>query len=233
MLDLDMTAWVHEKLGSVLASLARIADIAKDPETPDWYRRNLRSHLHPGFYSGLKVLLWSYNRLNDWTPEAAKQPTDHGILGLAALFTELKLPINIDIGTPATDPDDEEDREPSSLDGAPDKLADPWASKLRHAVMYWATYHLASPELPAAEARLLAWIAHGVAGSEYADTALMTRKFLASDVGLSDVDGAAALQSLIEKGIVYEVRQLGDDTRIALRIIVTGLNDPRHEPPTH
>ena len=41
--DVAMANWSAEKLSIVLGDLARIADIAKDPETPDWYRRRLRN----------------------------------------------------------------------------------------------------------------------------------------------------------------------------------------------
>jgi hypothetical protein len=83
---LYMSDWVREKVGNVLGALASIADIAKDPETPAWYKRNLRRHLHRGFADGLKVLLWSYDRTDDWEPDALMQPIEHGTLGLAALL---------------------------------------------------------------------------------------------------------------------------------------------------
>lgn len=38
MIDLNTDAWVCEKLEMALAALGRIADIAKDPETPAWLR---------------------------------------------------------------------------------------------------------------------------------------------------------------------------------------------------
>ena len=229
----DMTGWLQEKVGSVLENLARIADIAKDPETPDWYKRNLRTYVHPAFYNGLKALLWSHDQLDKWTPEAAMQPTEHGSLGLSALLTKLGVPHNVDTGTPATDLHDDEDDEPGRPDEPPGKVENPWATPLRQAAMTHLAYNVASPKLSPGEARLLGWIGYHVGRSEYPDTALIVRKCLYSDVGLSDAVGAVALQDLIDKGCVHVVRQLAEDTRIALRLGVPGLNDPRHEPPTH
>src|SRR5689334_10561828 len=67
--DDRMTGWVVEKLGIVLSDLARIGDIAKDPETPEWYRRRLRSSLHSAFGNALKVLLHALDRVDDWRPD--------------------------------------------------------------------------------------------------------------------------------------------------------------------
>lgn len=72
----DMTAWAFEKIGNVLSSLAALGDIAKDPETPAWYKRNLRRHLHRGFSDGLKLLFWIEDRPPHRTgrPSRAESP---------------------------------------------------------------------------------------------------------------------------------------------------------------
>lgn len=85
------------------------------------------------------------------------------------------------------------------------------------------------------EARVLGWIAYHVCTSEYADIGLLSPEFLGSDVGLSKDDGAAALQGLIDKKIVEKVPELEgiELRRLALRIVVEGLNDRRHAPSVH
>ena len=232
-MDLPMGNWVREKVGLVLEELARIADIAKDPQTPAWYKRNLRQSLFPAFGNGLKVLLWSYDRTQDWTPELNQRPTDHGTLGLAALLNTLGIAHQLRVGEPTVDPDDEEDREPAAPDDSPSPSEDPWAEPARQWVVRMTFQHLGDERIPANERRLLSWIAYHLAMSEHADVAFLTRRFLASDIRLSATEGQAALEGLIERGLVREERSLGDERRIALRLIVDGMNDPRHEPSEH
>ena len=69
--------------------------------------------------------------------------------------------------------------------------------------------------------------------SDHADVAFLARRFLASDLRLTEAEGQAALQGLIERGYVREERGLSDERRIALRLVVEGINDPRHKPTEH
>lgn len=228
-----MGDWVREKVGLVLEELARIADIAKDPETPAWYKRNLRQSLFPAFANGLKVLLWSYDRTDDWTPDLCRQPAEHGTLGLAALLNGLDIEHGLRVGEPSVDPDDDEDREPTSIPVDSKPSENPWAESTRQWVMRITMQRLSDETIPANERRLLAWIAYHLAMSDHADVAFLTRKFFASDVRLTEAAARDALQGLVDRGFVRVERALEDDRRMALRIIVVGMNDPRHEPKEH
>jgi hypothetical protein len=237
MAPLDMTDWAREKLGNVLEVLAHIADIAKDPETPPWYKRNLRQHVHRGLGDGLKLLLWSYDRTEEWDPEAIKQPTEHGTLGLAALLNSMNIAHDLLVEQPAVDPDDNTDREPPNPPGAPQRLEAPWASPVRQAILRHAAQTLADhrKRLSDAETRLLAWIVYHLCISEYEDIALLAPAFLGSDIGLTKSEGEAALRGLIENKLVEPVPELEgiELRRLALRIVVDGLNDRRHRPSVH
>lgn len=232
-MDLPMGNWVREKVGLVLEEIARLADIAKDPQTPPWYKRNLRQPLVSAFGNGLKVLLWSYGRTEDWTPELSKRPTEHGTLGLASLLNELGIEHQLRVGEPTVAPDDEDDREPATHDEPSRPSDDPWSMPTRQWVVRMTFQRLADERISANARRLLSWIAYHLAMSDHADVAFLVRKFIARDVGLSDADGDAALEELVERGCVREERTLSDERRLALRVVVEGLNDPRHEPPTH
>jgi DNA-binding MarR family transcriptional regulator len=232
-MDLPMGAWVREKVGLVLEELARIADIAKDPETPAWYKRNLRKSLHPAIANALKVLLWSNDRTDEWTVELSQRPTEHGTLGLAATLSGLGIRHQLRVGEPTVDPDDEDDREPVSPDQPPAPSGDPWADAARQWAVRVTFQRLGDKEIPTNERRLLSWIAYHLAMSDHADVAFLARRFLASDLRLTEAEGQAALQGLIERGYVREERGLGDERRIALRLVVEGMNDPRHEPMEH
>jgi DNA-binding MarR family transcriptional regulator len=228
-----MGDWVREKIELVLQELARIADIAKDPQTPAWYKRNLRQSLHPAIANAFKVLLWSHGRTDEWTTELHQRPGEHGTLGLAATLNSLGIQHQLRVGEPTVDPDDEDDREPVSHDELPSPSEDPWGEPVRQWVARLTFQRLGDERIPENERRLLSWIAYHLAMSDHADVAFLARRFLASDVRLTDIEGKAALAGLIERGFVREERGLGDERRIALRLIVEGMNDPRHEPSEH
>lgn len=233
---MDLTVWAKERLTRVLIDMAAIADIAKDPRTPDWYRRHLRERLSSGFRNGLSVLFWLGDRLDDM-PSDVTVPTNHGTLGLVAFCEEhslegmsrtLKLTQSMD-----EDGDSDDDgREPTLYDPPPDASETPWATGVRNAILARVTYLASQPTTPMAEARLLMWIAYAVTTSDYVDTGLLQHESLFLDLGLTPKEGQAALNSLLDKRLVCRVRDLDTEDRIALRII-HGDNEPRNERRTH
>jgi hypothetical protein len=231
--ELPMGNWVREKIGLVLEELARIADIAKDPRTPAWYKRNLRQSLQPAISNGLKILLWGHERTQDWTPDLSQRPVEHGTLGLAATLNELRISHRLRVGEPTVDPNDDEDREPMDMDEPVAPSDDPWAESIRQWAVRVTFQRLSESSIPDHERRLLAWIAYHLGMSDRADVAFLTRLFLFSDVRLTEAEGQAALAALVDRKFVREDRSLSDDRRIALRIVVEGMNDPRHEPEEH
>lgn len=232
---LDMTGWIHQKLVKVLESLAQITDIAKDPETPPWYRKRLRNRARRALREGVALLLEHHGRLHECTSDIADETVEHGTVGLVALLDRLKIDAALDSTTAHPDFDDEtedDQRAPSSSDPAPQELADVWSSRLRQLVIESVLYHTTNPRTDNAEARFLNWVLFNLLRAKYADTALIFRQYLFADAGLNEQEGTALLNRLIEEEVLYVDRQLGDSKRIALRIIVDG-NDPRHEPPNH
>jgi DNA-binding MarR family transcriptional regulator len=189
--------------------------------------------LHPAIANALKVLLWSHDRTDDWTVELSQRPTEHGTLGLAAMLGRLGIPHQLRVGEPTVDPDDDDGRAPLSTDSPPRPSKDPWAEVARHWAVRMTFHRLVDAEISTNERRLLSWIAYHLAMSDHADVAFLVRRFLASDLRLTDAEGQAALQGLIERGYVREERSLGDERRIALRLVVEGVNDPRHPPTEH
>lgn len=171
--SLPMGNWVREKIGHVLEEIARIADIAKDPKTPPWYRRNLRRSLFPALGNSLKILLWSHGRIADWTPELSKRPTEHGTLGLASLLGHLDIEHRLNVSESTIDPDDDEDREPSDVDEPPAPAADPWTQPVRQWVVRAAFHRLCDDRIPVNERRLLSWIAFQLGMSKYPDVVLL------------------------------------------------------------
>ncbi len=233
---MNLTMWAAERPTRLLIDLAAIADIAKDPRTPDWYRRHLRERLNTALRNGLPVLFWLGDRIDDMPPDVTV-PTNHGTLGLLAFSEEhslegltrrLKLARSID----AEGDLDDDDREPTLFDPLPDASETPWATGTRNAILARVTYLAAQPTTPMAEARMLMWIAYSVTTSDYVDTGLLQHDSLFLDLGLTPEEGQAALNALLDKRLVCRVRDLDTEDRIALRII-HGDNEPRNERRTH
>jgi hypothetical protein len=227
-----MASWMAEKLGIVLGDLARIADIAKDPETPDWYRRRLRSHLQSAFGNTLKVLFHVLDRLEDWKPELAEQPTEHGTLGLAAQLGKHRIDHRLDVGASFDDldEDDEEERWPPRPDAVPSAAEDPWSAFARQRIMALTFTHLMDRKMPAAERLALCWIAYHLTMSDHPDVAFLTRTFFARDIGVSEDEAESVLAALAEKKLIYRETRLDDDRRMAIKLVIEGMNDVRHEP---
>lgn len=174
---------VRERVEQVLEHIARIAAS----------RRNLRRWLAPALGDGIKLLLWSYDRTEEWTPNLSTRPTEHGTLGLAALLNGLRIKHSLQVGEPSVEPGDDDDRGPLAQE--PDRRSgDPWSEAVRQVVVRMTFYRLVDDGRPANVRRVLSL-------SEFADVAFLTRSFLASDIGLSEVDGAAALADLLERGL--------------------------------
>jgi hypothetical protein len=225
----DLKVWAKARVTQALIDMAAIGDIAKDPRTPEWYRRHLRERLSSGLKSGLSVLFWLHDR-TDEMPRDVTTLTNHGTAGLAAFceaycFEGPGRPI--DWTQLAVEDEEDDEREPTVYDPAPDVSETPWATGVRNAIMARVTYLAAHPRTPIAEARLLMWIGYAVTTSDYVDTGLLERRSLFSDVGLTPQEGQAALSSLIDKRLVCRVRDLDTEDQIALRII-PGDNEPRN-----
>jgi hypothetical protein len=231
--DDRMTDWVVEKLGIVLSDLARVGDIAKDPETPEWYRRRLRSSLHSAFGNALAVLLHALDRLDDWRPDLALKPTEHGTMGLAAQLGSMGIDHQLDVGEAFGDLDDDEPegaRWPSAPDKVPEASDEPWGSLARQRIMALTLMHLADRSMPEVERRALAWIAYHLTMSDHPDVAFLLPRFFARDIGASEEEAQTVLVSLTEKRLIHRETRLDDERRMAIKLIVDGLNDPRHEP---
>lgn len=231
--DDPMAGWSTEKLGIVLGDLARIADIAKDPETPEWYRRRLRNNLHSAFGNTFKVLFHVLDRIDDWTPELAEQPTEHGTLGLAAQLGRLGIDHRLDVGAAFGDLEDDEDEDarwPASPDPIPTAAEDPWSTFLRQRVVALTFSRLSDRRLPPAERQALTWIAYHLTMSHHPDVAFLAPKFFARDIGVSEEEAAAALAGLEEKKLIYRETRLDDERRMAIKLVIEGMNDVRHEP---
>lgn len=137
---------------------------------------------------GLKVLLWSHDRTEDWTPDLSRRPTEHGTLGLATLLNGLGIEHQLRVGEPTVDPDDEDAREPAIHDELSRPTDDPWTQAARQWVVRMTFQRLTDERVPANARRLLSWIAYHLAMSDHTDVAFLVRKFLGSDIGLAARD---------------------------------------------
>ena len=90
--------------------------------------------------------------------------------------------------------------------------------------------HLADPNMPLSERRALTWIAYHLTMSEHPDVAFLTRTFFARDIGVTEDEAEAVLDALTDKKLIYRETRLDDDRRMAIKLVIEGMNDVRHEP---
>jgi DNA-binding MarR family transcriptional regulator len=118
----------------------------------------------------------------------------------------------------------------SAIDGA---APAGWADPVRQWVVRMTLQRLSDDAISDRERRLLAWIAFHLAMSDHADTAVVPRRFLASELRMTTADVESALDALIERGFVLAEYMLSDEHRLALRLLVQGMNDERRGPWEH
>jgi DNA-binding MarR family transcriptional regulator len=108
-----------------------------------------------------------------------------------------------------------------------------WADPVRQWVMRMTLQRLSDAGIADRERRLLSWIAYHLAISGDVDTAFVPRRFLASDLQMTAADVEAALDALVARGFLRVEYTLSDEHRIALRMLVQGMNDARRGPWEH
>jgi len=104
---------------------------------------------------------------------------------------------------------------------------------VRQWVVRMTLQRLADVGMADRERRLLAWIAYHLAISDDVDTAVVPRRFLASDLRMTAAEVEAALDALVERGFLRVEYTLSDEHRIALRMLVQGMNDAWRGPWEH
>jgi DNA-binding MarR family transcriptional regulator len=134
---------------------------------------------------------------------------------------------------PRDEGDDGGDGEPAPRDEPRRPPADPWSDPVRQWVIRMTLQRLRDDRIPERERRLLAWIAYELTMSEHVDVAVVTWRFLATDVRMTAAEAEAALDALIERGFVRAEYRLSDETRLALQLVVQGMNDARRGPSEH
>jgi len=108
-----------------------------------------------------------------------------------------------------------------------------WADPLRQWVVRMTLQRLSDQAIADRERRLLAWIAYHLTMSADTDTALVPRRFLASELRMTAADIEAALDALVGRGFVRPEHARSDEHQLALRLVVQGMNDERREPWEH
>jgi DNA-binding MarR family transcriptional regulator len=171
--------------------------------------------------------------LDEWQPGLAIKPTEHGTMGLAAQLGSLGVDHQLDVGVPFGDLDDDEPEDarwPAKADEVPSASEDPWSVLVRQRIMAHTLSQLADRSMPEVERVALAWIAYHLTMSDHADVAFLLPRFFARDIGVSEDQAQAVLASLVEKRVIHRETRLDDERRMAIRLVVDGMNDPRHEP---
>jgi hypothetical protein len=233
--DINPVPYLSEKTLSALQYAAALIDLANEPDTTTWYKRNLMEiaegivvHLVPAVavlnWSGQESAEQSRAILNGGTFALARwckkhnigNPTQIGKKSLAALRLA-------------------SDSEEKAAEIAPAPFDGDTASSqnLKLQVYNSMCLHLLHHELPVPAQRMLLWMLSGLWLSHPPDVIHISRRFLPTDIGISREETNEAYRLLHTRGIIERVddpdTQAGGD-RINLRLVVQGLNESRHPP---
>jgi hypothetical protein len=227
-----MRGYAAGKLERSLACLAKIADIAKDPLTPEWYRRNLRALVKGVAQDALTVFFWLHQRIDDSNAGQAALIAEEGTSGLVEALEAANVKHFLTVSRDTFKDEDDSDRAVTYLDPPREPVQKPWQDWRRSAALRIGLMHLDNPKRPLDQLRVLAKLMHSLVASEYVDTAFIQRQYTQVDMGLTESEVLAVLDELAAKDIVYVDNHLTTEERLAVRIL-SGENSPRNEPPVH
>lgn len=225
--------YLAEKSLLALREAARLVDLANEPDTAEWYAKELRARAERMISRLVLVVGVAYQT----GPEAVQRDAwagivERGSFALAKWCKEFDIehPMQREFGL-VVDPDEEaEVPEASKLVGSEtlvpmDAEQGAW---VRIQVYGTLCRTLADDELTRGERRLLAWLLSSLQFASYADIAEISRRFLPRDIDCPHEETVAAYRGLWDRGLIRRVDGLCEEDRLALRLIAGGLNNPKN-----
>ena len=231
----DALPWLQEKTLSALQSSVRLIDLANEPDTTDWYRRNLTTIAEHILEPLAPVVALLHGAGADAADREEWEPIlTGGSFALATWCRKWKIadPVNMAKGSIKHLRTVEED-EAKAEEIMPESFSGDTQSALELKLEIYASMsQLLLGDLLSAQAqRMLLWMMRGLWFSSPPDVVGVSRKFLPTDIGVSNEEAAEAYKELFDKGLIERVAPESDEInsdRLQLRLVVQGVNDSRH-----
>ena len=233
--QLNPIPWLQEKTLAALVEAARLVDLANEPDTTDWYARTLKEHARRliGRLAPMTALVHGAGQ--EAADHAAWGPiVDRGMFALARWQKDFGVQDpGAELNLLATDPPDDADEKQEVVE---QEIIDAEDQRTlnRRLMMYAAiARRMMLEELSEPARLLLLWLLHEIQLSPYADVAAVSKRFLPGDIGVSSDDALAAYRELYDKSFIERVDALPNlrEDALALRIVVSHLNESKHKPP--
>ncbi len=234
----DPSSWLQEKTLAALEETARLVDLANEPDTTPWYAKTLRERAGRLANRLVPVVALLH--------QAGQQAADHeewglmlegGSFGLARWCKKFGIADPNRIALQAAGAlvlDDSEEREGKEEEIYPEVISaeDDQAQDLKLQIYSSRTRRLLHADLSEAERRLELWLLAELWLSPYADTVVVSKKFLPGDIDCTPEDTAESYRAMYERGAIERV-DLPDlrPESLALRLVVPGTNDSKHPLP--
>jgi hypothetical protein len=232
--------WLIEKTSIALAEVARLVDLANEPDTNAWYREALKAAAYPMVGRLAPVVAVLCDR-----PETADEPrkweaiAQGGTPALRTWVTEhgLERDIGDCVGTVgpfqstphaiAHDRAERIEKPPIPADVANRAAIQ---ARLQAHCARWLFRH--DPPEPAR--RLLLWIMSGLDLGEYVDVVALSRTFLASDLDATSAEASEAYRVLCEAGVLERADYLPapeNSDSFLVRVTLLGDNETKYPRP--
>jgi hypothetical protein len=232
--------WLIEKTALALDEAARLVDLANEQDTNAWYREQLKGAAHRMIGRLAPVV----GVLCD-TPDAASthekwEPiAEGGTPAVRAWIEENGLEADLGtlmatappfVSTPyalAQDRSERIEKPPISAD-----LANRGGIQAR--LLRGCASWLLRNEVSSATQRLLLWMMSMLEGSEYVDIVVLSRRFLATDIGATCAETEDAYRTLCESGILEladYVPAPGNPDCFCVRLTTLGDNESKYPRP--
>jgi hypothetical protein len=230
----DPLPWLQEKTLDCLVESARLVDLANEPDTNAWYAKTLRSRASRLVGRLAPIVALLHRAGAEAAASEAWQPVlNGGSFALAAWCKKWQIsdPATAGFGAVASAPDEAE-AEPKSEALEPGLAEVDEATSLGIRLDIYGAFsrRLVHETLTESERRLVMWLLAELWHSPLPDIAVVSKRFLPTDIGCTAEETAVAYRSLYERGVIERVDGLPDlsETALALRLIDEGTNESRH-----
>jgi hypothetical protein len=232
----DPTDWMREKSLAALEIAAKLVDLANEPDTTAWYEKNLKR-----MAKNLIARLLPMTGLLYGVGAEAVEPdqwegiAERGTFALTKWCRQWKVanPYHFSEGVTAKKREEGETNEkrqavePNILKRE-DEHGPTLALEIHHHMAFQMLYGGLNDQAKS----LLAWALFNLGTSEYADIAVLNKKFLPTDIAFSPEQTSEGYRQLYQKGLIEKVEGLDIiDEAIAIRLVVDGINDSKHAAP--
>lgn len=233
---MDSTEWLQEKSLAALETAAKLVDLANEPDTTPWYKKNLK-HIAEHLIARLlpiTALLHGVGQAGV-KPEEWESIVERGTFALTKWCHRWKVanPYHFSEGLAAKERDPSETDEKNQVIHADiETVNEDNDRSIKLSIYSHMALQMVHSELTEPARRLLSWALFHLHTSEYSDVVTLNKIFLPTDIGLTPEETSDGYHQLYTQGLIEKVELPGIiDEAIAIRLVVEGLNGSKHALP--